>query len=414
MKTNKQVLLYVIAGVMMLIATGLHKKTNLKTEGEKKVEKVVAEDMPMSKRMAESIMIRNPHLFMVDFEFPKWAYVPGLVGKAMIDLWKATGERKYYEYVKAYVDTIIDEKGVIHGRYKIDDFNIDNINSGKILFDFYQETKSEKYKKAIFTLRKQLEWMPRTTGGGFWHKRIYPWQMWLDGIYMGSPFYAQFIQEFGDEANYDDVANQIILIDEKTYDPQTGLHYHGWDESKIQRWADPKTGLSENFWSRAMGWYAMALVDVLDYFPKGHADRDEILEILGRVIDGLIKYQDKKTGLWYQVLDQGTREGNYLEASGSSMFVYTIAKAVKNGYIDKSYFEYAQKGYNGILNNLIRVDENGIVYLTQCCTSAGLGGNPYRDGSYEYYINEEVVENDGKSIGPFLLAAVIMEEMEEW
>lgn len=378
---------------------------------EVNVKMVVAEDMPMSQRMAESTILRSPHLALMDFENPKWAYVPGLIGKAMLELWKTTGETKYYNYAKAYVDTIIDEEGLIHGKFEIDQFNIDNINSGKILFDFYHETKNEKYKSAIFTLRKQIEWMPRTSEGGFWHKRIYPWQMWLDGIYMGSPFYAQFIKEFGNEVNYNDVAKQIILIDEKTYDPNINLHYHGWDESKIQRWADPKTGLSPNFWSRAIGWYSMGLVDVLDYFPENHPKREKILEILLRAIDGVVKYQDEKTGLWYQVLDQADRNGNYLEASGSSMFVYSIAKAVKKGYIDKSYFKIAKKGYNGILENLIRVDENGMVNLTQCSCSAGLGGNPYRDGSYEYYINEEIVENDGKSVGPFILASLLMERM---
>jgi len=412
MKAMKQLLFYVMTGVLIWCAAGKNTIAKGKTEKDKEVEKVVAEDMPMSMRMAESTILRAPHLALMDFDQPKWAYVPGLIGKAMIELWKETGERKYYEYARAYVDTIIDEEGVIHGKFEIDQFNIDNINSGKILFDFYHETKNEKYKKAIYTLRRQIEWMPRTTEGGFWHKRIYPWQMWLDGIYMASPFYAEFIGEFGDEANYDDVAKQIILIDEKTYDPAAGLHYHGWDESKIQRWSDPETGLSPNYWSRAVGWYAMALVDVLDYFPENHPERDKILEILVRVVDGVLKYQDEESGLWCQVLDQAGREGNYLEASGSSMFVYTIAKAVKQGYLDKSYFKFAKNGYDGILEHLIRVDDNGMVNLTQCSTSAGLGGNPYRDGSYEYYISEEIAENDGKSVGPFILASLVMEQMD--
>ena len=411
MGTNRKLLIFVMSGVIMLSIAGKSATPQRKTKEVKKVEKVVAEEMPMSIRMAESTILRSPHLAFMDFEHPKWAYVPGLIGKAMIELSRVTSEKKYYDYARAYVDTIIDNEGVIHGKYKMDEFNIDNINSGKILFDLYRDTKNEKYKNAILTLRRQLEWMPRTTEGGFWHKRIYPWQMWLDGIYMGSPFYAQFIKEFGDPANYDDVAKQIILIDKKTYDLHAGLHYHGWDESRIQRWADPETGLSPNFWSRAVGWYSMGLVDVLDYFPEDHPDREKILEILIRVIDGVIKYQDERTGIWYQILDQADRKGNYLEASGSSMFVYTIAKAVKKGYIDKSYYKIAEEGYNGIIEHLIRVDENGMVNLTQCSCSAGLGGNPYRDGSYEYYINEEIVENDGKSVGPFILASLLIEEM---
>jgi unsaturated rhamnogalacturonyl hydrolase len=413
MRVKSQFTLYVIVCIVLLGFTLAFTYTNKEKMEREKPGTLVDINLPMSRRMAESIMLRTPHLCHIDFDHPRWTYVPGLVGKAMIELWKVSGENKYYDYAKAYVDTNIDEQGKINGFYKLDHFNIDHINSGKLLFYFYQETKEEKYKNAILTLRKQIEWMPRTTEGGFWHKRIYPWQMWLDGIYMGSPFYAQYICEFGDKANYEDVANQIILIDEKTYDPQVGLHYHGWDESRIQRWADPETGLSPNFWSRAMGWYSMALVDVLDFFPEKHPDREKIIEILGRVVDGLVKYQDKKTGLWYQVLDQAGREGNYLEASGTSMFVYSIAKAVKKGYIDKSYYTFAKKGHQGLLEHLIRVEDNGLVTLTHCCTSAGLGGNPYRDGSYEYYVNEEVVDNDGKSLGPFVLACLMIEEMEK-
>jgi len=392
--------------------------TQTKEDQKKKSENAsaggfISKDMPMSQRMAESIIMRNPDLCMIDSKEPKWAYVPGLVGKAMIELWKKTGKQKYFDYAEAYADTIIDEDGWIHGQYERTKFNIDKINSGKILFELYDETQNEKYKKAIEVLRKQLEWMPRTTQGGFWHKRRYPWQMWLDGLYMGSPFYARYAMEFIDSESFNDVTKQFTLIAEKTYDQEAGLFYHGWDESRLQRWADPETGLSANFWSRAIGWYAMALVDVLDYLPQDHPKRDKIISIFKKLVDGIENYQDE-TGLWYQVVDQGNREGNYLEATGSSMFIYSIAKAVKKGYIDQSYFEIAEKSYQGLLNELIEVEDNGEVNLTQCCSGAGLGGeDPYRDGSYEYYINEEVVKNDGKGTGPFIMASLLMEEMTE-
>jgi unsaturated rhamnogalacturonyl hydrolase len=230
--------------------------------------------------------------------------------------------------------------------------------------------------------------------------------MWLDGIYMASPFYAEFGKIFGEPAAFDDAAHQIILIERHTRDPKTGLLYHGWDESKQQRWANPETGCSPHFWGRAMGWYVMAIVDVLDYFPQDHPNRRDILAIFERLMTALESVQDKSTGLWYQVLDQGNRAGNYLEASGSCMFVYSIAKAVRLGYLAKTYLDMARKGYQGILDHLIRVDEEGRVNLERICGVAGLGGNPYRDGSYEYYVSEKTVTNDYKGVGSFILASL--------
>jgi unsaturated rhamnogalacturonyl hydrolase len=233
--------------------------------------------------------------------------------------------------------------------------------------------------------------------------------MWLDGIYMASPFYAAFGQTFAEPAAFDDVARQIILIEKHTRDPQTGLLYHAWDESKQQRWADPQTGCSPHFWGRAMGWYAMAIVDVLDYLPSEHPQREDILAILERLIGALVDVQDESTGLWYQVLDQGQRAGNYLEASASCMFVYALAKAVRQGYLGQTYLDVARHGYQGILDNLLRLDDQGLVNLEKTCGVGGLGGTPYRDGSYEYYISERIVTNDYKGVGPFILASIEME-----
>ena len=261
-------------------------------------------------------------------------------------------------------------------------------------------------------LRRQLAGHPRTRSGGFWHKHIYPNQMWLDGIYMAAPFYAEYARTFDEPDAFDDIAHQIILIEEHTRDPQTGLLYHAWDESKQQPWADPETGCSPHFWGRAMGWYAMAIVDVLDYFPENHPRREAIIAILRRVSDALTRVQDEATGLWFQVLDQREREGNYLESSASCMFVYALAKGVRKSYLPEQFLAAARRGYRGILQEFITVDATGLVSLDKTCAVAGLGGNPYRDGSFAYYVGEKVAANDYKGVGPFILASLEMEEFK--
>jgi unsaturated rhamnogalacturonyl hydrolase len=233
--------------------------------------------------------------------------------------------------------------------------------------------------------------------------------MWLDGIYMASPFYAEFAKTFGEPEGFDDAVHQITLIESHTRDAQTGLLYHGWDESKSQRWANPATGCSPCFWGRAVGWYVMAIVDVLDFLPQDHAGRDRIVEILTDTASALAAVQDKPTGLWYQVLDQGDRAGNYLEASASCMFVYALAKGVNKGYIGEKHLDVVKRGYKGILEHFVEVDEQGLVNLNLICSVAGLGGEPYRDGSFEYYVGEEIVTNDYKGVGPFIMASIEIE-----
>ncbi len=362
--------------------------------------------LEMAVKMADSEIKQFPEPWTVDFNpKPVWNYTQGLVALSMTDLWKETKNEVYYNYAKLYADKMIDASGNIAG-YKIEDYNIDCVNSGKFLFDLYEKTKDEKYRKAIILLRNQLKTQPRTSEGGFWHKKRYPYQMWLDGLYMGAPFYAQYAKVFNEPELFDDVVNQFVTVHKYTYDPKTGLNYHGWDESKQQKWADSVTGCSPNFWGRAEGWYAMALVDVLDFLPSAHPGRAKLLGILNQVAAGIKKHQDPKTGLWYQVMDLGGREGNYLEATGSAMFAYTLLKAVRKGYIPDDYKAVAIKGYNGMLENLIKENGNGTISLTKCCGGAGLGGNPYRDGSYDYYINEEVRDNDPKGVAPFIMASI--------
>lgn len=360
-----------------------------------------------SVRTAETIMRRHPVLA------EKWNYEFGLVLKAIEGVWGKTGEERFFEYIKKNVDRFVDPEGKIR-TYRVDEFNLDQINAGKVLFSLYKKTGDERYKKAIRLLRGQLAEHPRTTEGGFWHKKIYPHQMWLDGIYMASPFYTEYAAFFAEPEIFADVVRQVLLVAAHTGDPKTGLFYHGWDESREQRWADPVTGCSSQFWGRAVGWFAMALVDILDFLPAGYPEKDKVTDIFRQLAPALAAVQDRKTGLWYQVLDQGGREGNYLEASASSMFVYAIAKGVRKGYIDPLFLSAAEKAYKGIISNLITVGDDGFVNLHQICSVAGLGrysnDRSYRDGSFGYYVSEPVVANDFKGIGAFILASLEMEE----
>jgi unsaturated rhamnogalacturonyl hydrolase len=360
-----------------------------------------------SVRMADSCLKRWPILA------DRWSYDWGVALKGIEQVWLDTGDKKYLEYIQRNIEQFVEPDGDIR-TYNLQDYNLDQINSGKLFFRLYQETGDERYQQALHLLTRQLKTQPRTSEGGFWHKKIYPYQMWLDGIYMAAPFYAQYAASFDEPGGFDDAAHQILLIERHTRDPRTGLYYHAWDESKMQKWANPQTGCSPNFWGRAMGWYAMAIVDVLDFLPASHQTRDRIVTIFERMIQALALVQDTGTGLWYQVLNRGACEGNYTEASASCMFVYALAKGVRKGYLAPKYLEAAQRGYSGIIERLVEVDEHGQVDLTSICAVAGLGGEQRRDGSYEYYISEPVVTNDHKGVGAFLLTGVEMERLQKW
>jgi unsaturated rhamnogalacturonyl hydrolase len=278
----------------------------------------------------------------------------------------------------------------------------------------YRVTQKDKYLKAAKLLREQLRTHPRTHEGGFWHKKIYPYQMWLDGLYMGSPFYAEYADLMHEDTAFNDVANQFIYMERHARDPKTGLLYHAWDESKQQKWANKETGVSLLVWGRAMGWYATALVDALDWFPGDHPKRKDLVAILNRLVNAVEKVQDPKTGLWYDILNYNGpgKEKNYLEASASSQFVYAIAKGVRKGYLPATKIAIAKKGYNGIVNQFIRV-ENGQTNLYGTVKVSGLGGNPYRDGSFDYYMSEPVIVNDPKGIGAFILCGTEIQLSEE-
>jgi unsaturated rhamnogalacturonyl hydrolase len=383
-----------------------HLKGSLtKSENEKMDSLVVAENAPWSVRMANSFIYRHPDYYINYGERKDWNYEQGLMLQTLYKLYLKTNDNKYYIYIIKNLDHYITDNGKIK-TYVFSKFRLDDITPGRAVLDIYKTTKKKKYKIAADTLRKQLRLQPRTKEGGFWHKKIYTHQMWLDGLYMAEPFYAQYAKMFSETSDFNDIANQFILIYQHTLDPKTGLLYHGWDESKEQKWANPQTGDSPNFWGRGMGWYEMALVDVLDYFPKDNPKRKELIDILQKTCKALLKYKDKDTGLWYQVLNKGNEKGNFLESSCSSMFVYAFAKGANKGYLDKKYYKVAGNSYKGILNNFIKVDKNGLVDILHACAGAGLGGNPYRDGSYEYYISTPQRTNDFKATGPFILSSI--------
>jgi len=339
----------------------------------------------------------------------KWSYDMGVVLKGFEGIWMNTGDVTYYNSILQKMDFFVQNDGTIKG-YESVEYNIDHVNNGKLVLLLYRVTGKEKYKKAADDLRNQLRTHPRTNEGGFWHKKVYPNQMWLDGLYMGAPFYAEYAMLFHEDTAFNDIANQFIWMEQHARDPKTGLLYHAWDESKEQQWANKKTGTSPHFWSRAMGWYADALVDVLDYFPVNHPKRKDLIAILNRLVNAIEKQQDPTTGLWYDVMNyKGPgKEKNYFEASASSQFVYAVAKGVRKGYLPAAKLAIAKKGYAGIIKRFIKI-ENGQTNLHGTVKVSGLGGKPYRNGSFAYYMSEPVIVNDPKGVGAFLLAANEME-----
>jgi unsaturated rhamnogalacturonyl hydrolase len=357
--------------------------------------------------MAESEMKRFPELWQFDHGRRLFfGYTQGLGAKAMLAMWQSTGDEKYYRYVYNWANSMVGSKGQIH-LYAPKDYNLDFVNSGKILFDLYAHTGEPRFKMAIDSIMDlQLRQQPRTHQGGFWHKKIYPYQMWLDGLYMAGPFIARYAREFDEPEWTDEVIHQLILVGRQTYDSKTGLFYHAWNSNREQAWANPQTGCSPNFWGRSIGWYAMALVDVLDYIPEEHPRRGEVIKLLKKLSAGMLRWQDGRTGLWYQVVDQGQREGNYLESSVSAMMMYTYAKGYNKGYLGRKYLKAANEVLDGLIAHRIVANEDATISLTYCCAVSGLGGNPYRDGSFEYYVNERIRNNDGKATGPFILGCL--------
>jgi unsaturated rhamnogalacturonyl hydrolase len=364
-------------------------------------------------KMADSDQKRVPNPVFLDGQIkPKWNYTNGLVVQANQLLYHYTKDEKYWNYGLIYAKELIDKEGNILGGYGLEKYSLDLINSGKVLFEIYKKTGEERYKIAMDMLHKQLETHPRNSDGGYWHKKSYPWQMWLDGVYMADPFSAQYGAVFNVPKAIDDAILQVELIQKHTLDSKTGLNFHGYDEKRAQFWANKETGTSSHIWGRAQGWYCMALVDILDYIPKDHPKRKDFIKILDEVFTAVLKAQDPKTGVWWQVMDEPSREGNYLESTCSTMFVYSFAKAYRNGYVGSKFLKGAKTGFNGILKQFVKENEDGTITITKCCAVAGLGGkNPQdRNGSFEYYISEPIRDNDAKAIGPFIMAGIELQK----
>lgn len=342
-----------------------------------------------------------------------WNYIDGCMILALLETYNTTGEKKYLEFADAFIDHRVAEDGTISG-YSVEEYNIDNVNAGKTLFQLYDITGKEKYKKAIDLIYSQVQTQPRTEEGNFWHKKIYPNQVWLDGLYMGQPFYMEYETKFNNKKNYPDIFRQFANVVKHMRNEETGLYYHGYDASKEVFWCDKETGLSKNYWLRALGWYSMALLDTLSKTePEGYEkEYEELKKVFRDYIDSVLKYQDE-SGMWYQLPALAGKEPNYLETSGSSIFAFAILRGVRLGFLPESYRQYGEKAFQGVCDKYLKV-ENGELHLGGICLVAGLGpaDNLKRDGSFEYYMSEPIVKDDAKGVGPFLLAYTELRRLE--
>lgn len=377
-----------------------------------------------SEWMTHSEMSRVAEPYMLDFaKKPRWSYTSGTEMGAMLDTYLAYKDESILDYLKKYPERMINEKGEATG-YKYEDFNLDNVRPGKFLLELYKLDSKPNVLVTLKKLFKQLEKQPRTKEGVYWHKAIYANQVWLDGIFMGLPYYTAAAPMLKGEKKakkyYDDAVEQIIKTDKRTFDEPTGLWKHAWDETHTMFWADSISGKSKHSWARAMGWYTMAMVEVLDNLPEDYSRRQEVIDVFQKAMAALVRYQDKKTGVWYDVLDVKD-ERNYLESTASCMFAYCLLKGARKGYLDESYRKAGVKAYNGILKQFIRVNADKTISLTRCCEVSGLGPGPgpyvkepnyRRDGSFDYYMSEPIRDNDGKGVGPFIWASLEMEMLK--
>ena len=377
-----------------------------------------------SEWLTHSEMKRVPHSYLLDFsKKPKWSYVMGIEMEGMLDTYEAykEGNESILEYLKEYPQTMIDEKGNITG-YKYEDFNLDNVRTAKFILRMHNIAPTKGTEKALKTLFKQLVNQPRTKEGVYWHKAIYANQVWLDGIFMGLPFYCNYavqtMKPKKAEKYLNDAVDQMVKTDYRTYDEKTQLWKHAWDETHQQFWANKEDGKSQHCWARALGWYVMAMTECLDAMPENYARRQEVIDLLNKAMKSVVKYQDKKTGVWYDVLDVKS-DKNYLESTASSMFAYVLLKGYRKGYLSEEYFKAGVKAYNGILKQFIKVNADKTISLTRCCAVSGLGPGPgpyvkkpnyKRDGSFEYYMSEPIRDNDAKGVGPFIWASLEMEQ----
>jgi unsaturated rhamnogalacturonyl hydrolase len=365
-------------------------------------------------RLVESVVARRGRSLALGEYNPesgamaRWTYTTGLLAHAVDEAGKRLGRDEWRDWAEDVIGSYVDAEGGVE-TYRRDTFNVDQLNSGKMLLRLHEKTGEARYRKAADYLHSQFDEHPRTRDGAFWHKQIYPWQVWLDGVYMAGPFHAGYLAAYAPDPDWADVLAEFRTCYDWLRDPRSGLYFHAWDEARAQPWADPRTGLSEEFWGRGLGWYAMALVDVLEILPESAPEHGILKEYLRELAAALVKVQSPENGLWSQVLDQPGGLGNYREASASSMFVYALAKGVNHGWLGDEYRSPARRGYLGILRHFVRAAPDGSLSLDQICEVAGLGFG--RDGSYGYYMNEPIVTNDPKGVGPFIFAGLEVADM---
>ena len=337
---------------------------------------------------------------------PSWNYMDGCIINAILELYHITQKEEYLDFADRFIDYFVEEDGSIHS-YDPKEHNLDNVNTGKTLFDLYDLTGKEKYRLAIDLVYSQLKTQPRTSTGNFWHKEIYPNQIWLDGLYMAQPFYMQYEVTYNNSTNCKDCYQQFVNVYNLMRDLRNGLYYHAYDDSRTSFWCDKVTGLSDNFWLRALGWYAMALIDTMEVMPEETlgSEKKEMNRIYKELIDSMLPYQDEETGMWYQVVNRGGIHPNYLETSGSAIFAYAIMKSVRLGFLDGSYFAYGKKAFEGICRTYLS-EENGELQLGGICLVAGLGNKEMREGTFDYYMREPIVKNEAKGVAPLILAYI--------
>ncbi len=349
---------------------------------------------------------------------PSWNYIDGCMLKALLDLEEVQGGGRYLAFVEDYLAYFISPEGEIR-HYSAEEQNCDRINGGKVLLRLYEAGRGERYRLAAQALYAQLEKQPRLSCGNFWHKRIYPNQIWLDGLYMVQPFFLQYQRLFCQYQNYQDSIGQFRRVEELLRDPETGLYYHAYDESRSMFWADPKTGLSPNFWGRSLGWFAMALIDSLEQLsPKLYSEYACLRRIFTNLAAALAQQLDPETGLLYQLPQLADYPGNYLETSASAALAYVFYKGRRMGLLPARYARMAERCYRSILDTKLRREDDGAYHLHDICLVAGLGGDSgkgsykRRDGSPEYYLSEPRVPDDAKGVAAFLFASAERARLE--
>ena len=409
-KLIRPAILAVTAAILLFPSCGQRGK-HLKAKNAKN------SDREMSVRMVRSEMARCPEATYLDFRNGEitWNYTPGLELKAFLDVYDAYGGEDILKYARDFYDINVEESGRVSRYAEGQGYSVDKVCPARTLFRLYDLTGEKKFRAAQDSVKVRLEGHPRTSEGALWHKSIYPYQIWLDGLYMACPFNAEYAKRYlGGKARracQEDILNDFLVAAKRTYDPETKLYRHAWDETLSMPWCDQKTGQSQHCWGRGLGWYVMAAAEVLEMIPQDVKGWSELKEIFQGICAELPKWTDSATGMWYQVMDQPGREGNYVESTCSAMFIYAMLRGSRLGYLDSSVRDFAVESYGKFIKRFVREDAGGLISITDCCAVGGLGGKQMRMGDFEYYLSEPIRDNDPKGVGPFIWASLEMERL---